>query len=173
MADEEQGYGFQVVNPITQSQQPVAQKKEEDNPLLELLKRGDMLKIIQEYLQDKNIPASASEKFWGIHSKFLAISFFDKTDVEDLHLMAENVELIDIMSHPPQEYTWDKMQDFEQVKIFLLAQIRRSIGTTQGRVNERTLQNTQIGHMITTQVGGGAGQPSGGGLKGTMQRIFG
>ena len=164
-------YGFQVVNPITQATQPSQSnyRREEENPLMQLLSRSDMLKIIQEYLEDKKIPIKETEDFWGIHSKFLSISFFNREDVDDILLVRENVELIDIMSKPPEDYTWARMQNFEQMKIFVRSQIKRSVG--DGTTNERKLQNTQIGQMITTS----SGMPtqSRTGLKGTIQKIFG
>lgn len=173
MVDEtkEDGYGFKFVNPLAPQQQQQQQRggSQEDNALLNLLSRSDMLKVIQEYLDDKNIPLDEKGKFWGVHSKFLSISFFNRDDIEDLLLVCENVELIDIMSKPPEDYTWDKMQSFEQMKLLVRTQIKRSVG--DGSTNERKLQNTQIGQMITTPTS----EPSarGGGIRGTLQKIFG
>ena len=163
--DEMNPYGFRIVNPVGVQDDVVGKQ---DNSFMNLLSKNDMLKVIQEYLEDKNVPVDERRRFWGVHSKFLPISFFNKEDVEDILLVAENIELIDIMSRPPEDYTWEKMQSFEQMKLFLRTQIKRSVGDSS--TNERKLQNTQIGQMITTPV---SSPGRGGGIRGTLQKIFG
>lgn len=168
MSDE--NYGYQVVNPVDEITQQ-RNREQSESFLQQIMNRGEMLKVIQEYLDDFNIPDDMKRTFWGINSKFLSITFLKPDDEEDLRLLMENSKLTDIMSQPPEDFTWKSRQDYNQLAFLFAVQSRRSMGTRQGVVNERTLQNTQIGHMITTNVGGQQGRAPG--LRGTMQKIFG
>jgi hypothetical protein len=168
MADQtnKSGYGFEVVNPYQ-----AASKPDENSALSMMFKKDDMLRIIQEYLNDVNIPDASKKRFYGLNSKFLPITFFDKEDVEDMIIMQENAELIEIMRQPPQAYTFDMMQSFEQDKILLKIQIKRAIGSSNNRSNERILQNTQISQLISSQTDNRPG--AAGGIKGMINKVFG
>jgi hypothetical protein len=169
------GYGYEIMDaePVVgedEGQGLVRGERRGVSPIQQMINPNDMLKVIQEYLKEEGMPSLARDKFWGLNTKFLSITFFDKKDVEDLRLMSANAELIEIMSKPVEDYDWEKMQFFKQQDIMVFAQGSRSVGAPQGRMNERTLQNTQIGQMIHTRGGGGVPQR---GFKGAINKIFG
>lgn len=163
--NQQNDYGLEFVNPVSDHQIQGSPPP----PFMDLMRNNDMLKVIKEYLEDDSIPKDKSKKFWGIHTKFVPISFFLKEDLEEIGLSAENMELIEIMSKPPEDFTWEEMQDNEQRRFFLKTQVRRSIGSPKIIHNERTMQNTQIGQMISTP----SSMPGQGGIRGFVNKIFG
>jgi len=130
-----------------------------------------MLRIIQEYIKDEGVPAATKLKFYGLNSKMLPLTFFEKDDLEEMELIQENTQLIEIMSKPPQAYTFDQMQSFEQDKALLRINIKRAIGSAKGVQNERTLQNTQINQMISSATNTAPGATTG--IKGAINKVFG
>jgi hypothetical protein len=165
-SNQQGSYGFEVVNPYQAASKP----GDDNSPLSLMMRKDDMLRIIQEYLKDAGVPKDQLE-FWGLNSKFLPITFLTKDDVEEFTILQENAELINIMSKPPQEYTFAMMQNFEQQKAFQKIQINRAIGISTGRNNERTLQNTQISQAIMSQTNTAPG--GGGGIRGAFAKMFG
>ena len=63
-----------------------------------------------------------------------------------------NVLRIDaLMSQPAHQLTFEQSHQLDQIQLYFFLQAKRAIGTTQHKVNERTLQVTQIGQTISTQ----------------------
>jgi hypothetical protein len=115
---------------------------------------GDQVKLVQEYLEDNKIPREDKivKEFWGILSKFQSLSFNEPEDNEVLIHDFEAEILNFLSSIPEDEYTFQVRQIIGNIRMIFLANLRRSVGTKTNKVNERTLQNTQIRQTFGVQV---------------------
>lgn len=137
----------------------------------------DMVKLARLFL-DENIPEGARkhpiiQKFWGLMSKSIVLSFLDANDIPQFEAYFEQAKIKFLMSVPPYEYGFEEMQLFDQVKLYWVASIRRAKGADRNRLNERVIQGGQLHHIIRTNTegfsGGGGG---GGGFFSKIRNIF-
>ena len=141
--------------------------QEQDNGLFSA---NNDLKVIQEYNREENMPSQVKQKFWALASKSIKLGFWDKEDFEILFLHNNIINMGEIMSKPRHGYTFENMQDANQMDLMLFADFKRGIGMEKYRINERTLQATSVTQSIQ---GGGAGNRKRGGVMSGIKSFFG
>lgn len=116
-----------------------------------LLMQKEYLDVLKHYTDDETIPKDVSGSKWAIFGKGLQLTFLEERDLPIID-MFNNILRIDALMHQPaHKLTFEQSHQLDQTQLYFYLQAKRAIGTTQGKVNERTLQVTQIGQQISTQ----------------------
>ena len=116
-----------------------------------LLMQKEYLDVLKHYTDDETIPKEVSGSKWAIFGKGLQLTFLEERDLPVID-MFNNILRIDALMHQPShKLTFEQSHQLDQTQLYFYLQAKRAIGTTQGKVNERTLQVTQIGQTISTQ----------------------
>jgi len=116
-----------------------------------LLLQKEHLDILKHYTTDEVIPPEVKSSKWSVFGKSLQLTFLEEKDLPIID-MFNNVLRIDALTNQPaHQLTFEQSHHLDQTQLFFYLQAKRAIGTTQGKVNERTLQVTQIGQSISHQ----------------------
>lgn len=142
------------------------------SPMDRMFQTQNVKEVIQEYLKE-TIPEE--KKFWGLRSNSITLGFNDGESKTDYLIEFELMKLNNIMEAPPEDYTWEKMQDFNQLRFNLLSRINRSILRPSGGMNERTAQISQVSQNISSSTLNNAGGGSGvmGELRAGIRKVLG
>lgn len=104
-----------------------------------------------ESILKEDIPASKKkdkreliDDFFSTINRNLKLSFFDETDVFIIESLFRDAIINLKMSRPSYEYDFDDMQLINQLKTTLRASLKRSVGMSTNKMNERSLQSSQI-----------------------------
>lgn len=112
----------------------------------------EYLEFVKHYSEDETIPKKVKQSKWGQFGKALQYTFLETSDIpltDDFN----NILRIDaLMVKPPHLITFDDVHDLDQTQLYFWLTAKRAIGTNREKMNERTLQNTQISQAINTQV---------------------
>lgn len=115
-----------------------------------LMMNKDTLEVIKHYTENEFIDADIKTSKWAIFGRALPLTFLEERDLPIID-MFNNVLRIDALTNlPPHTLTFEQTHQLDQTQLFFYLQAKRAIGTVQGKVNERTLQVTQIGQTINT-----------------------
>jgi len=111
--------------------------------------------ISDEDLRD--VDPELRKRFWLVFDKELALSNFDKQDLEWLMLAFDCAKIDYMMSKYEDEIDFKKLQHLDMIKLKFIAKLRRSVG---GMMRERALfaQQHQIKQVMVSE----KDQPSGG-----------
>lgn len=143
----------------------------------DLFQGQDLVKLVRTYLEEDQPEAfkenALFKEFWAILGKNLKLSFLDpKTDAEDLEMLFDMSKMNYIMSKPAFDFTWEDMQLLEQLKINFIACVKRAIGTTGHRFNERIILGGTINQVIRSNTESIRAGDSGGGILARIKNIF-
>ena len=148
--------------PAPQQQQVISQQK----PMWE---ERDYLGFVKHYSEDDVIPDDLKKKSWAVFSKSLIYTFLENEDMPMVDIYNTLIRLDSQISRPAHLMNFKEMSGHDQVSLYLFTSAKRAIGTNREKMNERTLQNTQIGQSISTQ---NSISPPQGGIRGFLKKIF-
>ena len=151
--------------------------QEQDDALKEaedLFQGQDMARLAKLYLQE-SVPAKIKthelfKDFWAVHGNTLKLTFLTEDDVDLFELRFRKCVALWKMSKATYEFTFDDMQLIEQLRFYMVATLKRSVGRDRHIINERTMQSTHISQNIRSNT---EKQTSGGsGFMGKMRSLF-
>lgn len=116
-----------------------------------LLNQKDFLEVLKHYTEDDMIPKEVTTSKWSIFGKGLQLTFLEEKDLPIIDVFNNVLRIDTLMSMPSHLLTFEHSHQMDQTQLYMFIQAKRAIGTTQGKVNERTLQVTQIAQSINTQ----------------------
>ncbi len=114
----------------------------------------EYLEVLKHYTEDDTIPDAVKKSRWAIFGKNIALTFLEEKDLPVIDMYSHILRIDALMGQPQHKMTFEQSHILDQEQMFLYTQAKRAIGTHQGKVNERTLQVTQIGQQISTQTVG-------------------
>lgn len=123
----------------------------------------EYLDVLKHYGDDDNIPKEVKKSKWAIFGRALTYTFLEEKDLPMIDIFSNILRIDSLITQPPHRITFGEVEQLDQTQAYFFFTAKRAIGTTRDKMNERTLQNTQIGQSIATQTGGGQ-QRSGGGF---------
>lgn len=139
--------------PFTPEQlQALTGSNDEQAAAKSLYDSGDMSKLIETYMA-VDIPKDAKEhilfrEFWAVLDRTIKLTFFTPEDVEDCELLFEVAKVDFLQSKPAYKYSFDDIKHLDQLKIYFIAAIKRSVGTGQHRFNDRIILGGTINQTI-------------------------
>lgn len=111
----------------------------------------EYLDVLKHYTDDDTIPQKVKQSKWGIFGKGLQLTFLEEKDLPLIDMFNQILRIDALMAKPAHRLTFEESHQLDQIQLYFYLQAKRAIGTNQGKVNERTLQVTQIGQSISTQ----------------------
>ncbi|KKK87800.1 hypothetical protein LCGC14_2749630 [marine sediment metagenome] len=140
--------------PISQGYDPYAQAQQQ-----QMLLQKEYLDVLKHYSQDESIPEEVTKSRWAIFGKGLSLTFLDEKDLPIIDMFNNILRINSLINQPAHRISFEETNQLDQTQLYFYLQAKRAIGTNQGKVNERTLQVTQIGQSISTQTMNGPQQP--------------
>jgi hypothetical protein len=133
----------------------------------DLFKSQDMVKLIKTYL-DEEAPLEMRENciykyMWGTLSKSIKLTFLTEKDFDYFESMFNQSKITYLMSIPANKYSFQDMLLFDQLKIIYLCAIKRSIGSSTHKFNERIILGGTINQTIRSNTETLKGVNNGGG----------
>ena len=125
----------------------------------DLAKQKEFLDVLKHYAEDETIPKDVKNSKWAIFGKGLSLTFLEEKDLPIIDMFNQILRIDVLMNQPAHLLTFEQTHQLDQTQLYFYLQAKRAIGTSQGKVNERTLQVTQIGQQISTQTMNGPQQP--------------
>lgn len=135
-----------------------------------LLTQKDFLEVLKHYTEDETIPKHITTSKWAIFGKGLQLTFLEEKDLPIIDIFNNILRIDTLMSQPAHKLTFEHSQQMDQTQLYFFLQAKRAIGTHQGKVNERTLQVTQIAQSISTQAI--SGQQKSGNMMAKLRQMF-
>ena len=135
-----------------------------------LLTQKDFLEVLKHYTEDEMIPKEVTESKWAIFGKGLQLTFLEEKDLIMIDLFNNVLRMDTLMSVPAHKLTFEHSHQMDQTQLYFFIQAKRAIGTNQGKINERTLQVTQIAQSINTQAV--SGQQKSSNMMAKLRSIF-
>lgn len=117
------------------------------------------LEVLKHYTEDEHIPKDIKTSRWGIFGKGLQLTFLEEKDLPMIDMFNNILRINALTNKPAHKLTFEETNGLDQTQLYFYLQAKRAIGTNQGKVNERTLQVTQIGQQISTNTNVNANQP--------------
>jgi hypothetical protein len=106
------------------------------------------LDIIKHYIEEPNIPQKIKEREWSITSRSMINNFFEEKDLPLLDCFLQIFKIEEMISKPAHLLTQAGVNEISKIEHYGYLAAKRSIGFKGDRVNERSLQNTQIHQSI-------------------------
>ena len=115
-----------------------------ENQNSEIFLQSEMWKAIEKILEDR-IPMEKLKNtdLWVVLSNSLKLTFLDNTDLYMFNNLFEAEICRYIRSLPPEKQNFTTHSVIGQARILFEANIRRSVGTPTGKINERIAIITQ------------------------------
>ena len=132
-------------------QQPAATDPYLGMQAYDLAKQKEFLDVLKHYAEDETIPKEVKDSKWSIFGKGLSLTFLEEKDLPMIDMFNNILRIDTLMNQPAHKLTFEESHQLDQTQLYFYLQAKRAIGTSQGKVNERTLQVTQIGQQISTQ----------------------
>ena len=139
-------------------------------PAQNLFNQKDFLEVLKHYTEDDMIPKEVTESKWSIFGKGLQLTFLEEKDLPIIDLFNNVLRMDTLMSQPAHKLTFEHSHQMDQTQLYFFIQAKRAIGTNQGKINERTLQVTQIAQSINTQAV--SGQQKSSNMMAKLRSIF-
>lgn len=131
----------------------------------------EYLEFVKHYSEDETIPTQIKGTRWGIFGKALIYTFLDDKDLIMVDYYSKILRCDSLMEQPPHKISWVESGNLDQQEFYMYLSAKRAIGTNREKMNERTLQNTQIMQSIAAQTTGIKRQ-SGGGFFSRLKNVF-
>jgi len=129
----------------------------------------EYLEFVKHYAEDDNIPQSVKGSKWSIFGKALTYTFLEERDLPLIDIFSNILRIDSLITQPAHKITFDEVHKLDQSQFYMFLTAKRAIGTDREKMNERTLQNTQIGQNISSQSGQ---RPTGGGFFSRLRRAL-
>src|SRR3990167_4495484 len=130
----------------------------------------EYLEFVKHYSEDDTIPSETKTSNWGIFGKALIYTFLDEKDLYIVDLYSNILRIDSLITQPPHKITFEAVHGLDQAQFYIYLSAKRAIGTNREKMNERTLQNTQIAQSIATQTAGM--RKAGGGFISKLRSVF-
>ncbi len=115
-----------------------------DNQNAEIFLQSEMWKAIEKILDDKiAVEKLKDSDLWVVLSNSLKLTFLDNTDLYMFQNLFEAAVCQYIRSLPPEKQNFKVHCAIGQARMLFEANIRRSVGTPTGKINERIAIITQ------------------------------
>ena|SRR3990167_6659635 len=129
---------------------------EEQEPLVapkqSIWDQKEYLEFVKHYSEDETIPLTIKTGKWGIFGKALQYTFLEEGDIPLIDIFNNTLRIDALMAKPAHMITFEEVHTLDQTQLYFWLTAKRAIGTNREKMNERTLQNTQISQAINTQV---------------------
>lgn len=135
-----------------------------------MLTQKDFLEVLKHYTEDEMIPDDITKSKWAIFGKGLQLTFLEEKDLPIIDIFNNILRIDTLMSQPAHKLTFEQSHQMDQTQLYFFLQAKRAIGTNQGKINERTLQVTQISQAISTQAI--SGQQKQGNMMARLRAMF-
>lgn len=112
----------------------------------------EYLEFVKHYSEDETIPSTIKNSKWGIFGKALQYTFLEEGDIGLIDIFNNILRIDALMVKPAHMITFEEVHALDQTQLYFWLTAKRAIGTNREKMNERTLQNTQISQAISTQV---------------------
>ena len=112
----------------------------------------EYLEFVKHYSEDEIIPDEVKKSKWGIFGKALTYTFLEETDLPIIDIFSQLFRIDSLVTQPPHRITFHETTQISQSHFYMFLTAKRAIGTNREKMNERTLQNTQIAQTIGSQV---------------------
>lgn len=109
------------------------------------------LDIIKHYSDESDIPIELQKRQWSIFNKNFTNTFLEEQDMVMVGINLEHLKIKELMSKPAYLLTFKEINELDKMVFHAFLKAKRAIGTNKDKMNERTLQNTQISQSIGTQ----------------------
>lgn len=113
----------------------------------------EYLEFVKHYSEDEVIPKSIKESKWGIFGKALTYTFLEERDLGLIDMFSNILRIDSLVVQPAHKITFEEVHALDQSQFYMYLTAKRAIGTNREKMNERTLQNTQIAQTIASQIG--------------------
>ena len=144
-----------------QEQAPEQRQYYEDQQSLkaaeDLYSTTDMVKLAKLYLNEDGAPEQLKQspfykRFWGIFSTSPKLTFLRRDNkYDDIQEFQSDFKVSRhkyIMSIAPYAWTWNDSLNMDQAEIYFKSTLRRSAGSPNHIINERTMLATTISQNI-------------------------
>lgn len=155
--------------------QPIQFQDYEEPPRQEMPRQSiwdtkEYLEFVKHYSQDEHIPEEIKKSKWGIFGKALIYTFLEEKDLYVVDLFSNILRIDALITQPAHKITFNEVHGLDQSQFYMYLSAKRAIGSNREKMNERTLQNTQIAQSIATQTA--IARKSGGGLLSRFRNAF-
>lgn len=152
------------------------EQQEQEQPQQELPRQNiwdtkEYLEFVKHYSEDENIPIGIKGSNWANFSKSLLYTFLEEKDLAVIDSFSTIFRIDCLISKPAHRITLAETYNLDQIQFHTYLQAKRAIGTNREKMNERTLQNTQIAQSIATQTAN-VRKAGGGGFFSKLRRVF-
>lgn len=133
----------------------------------------DLSAALKEIINDEVVENKVKDTaLWAIISKSLKLTFLDENDAIIWRHRFQEEKIRFRAQIPEANYNKETAYLLFNLELIFMANIKRAVGTTQNRMNERMAQLSHFKYNTTiTQAGGGPGVI--GGVKNVFRRAFG
>ncbi len=145
-AEPVQQDGLTQPQPVQQGYDPYAQMQQQ-----QMLLQKEYLDVLKHYSEDDSIPKEVTASKWSIFGKGLPLTFLEERDLPIIDMFNNILRINSLMNQPAHRISFEETNQLDQTQLYFYIQAKRAIGSTRGKMNERTLQVTQIGQTISTQ----------------------
>ena len=121
------------------------------------------LEVLKHYSDESLIPPDLKKREWSVFGKALINTFLTEKDLPMIDIYSQILRIDEMQSKPAHLLTFEEVNNLDKMNFYLFLNAKRAIGIEGNKMNERTLQNTQIGQQISTQIIG-TKKPSGGNI---------
>ena len=130
-----------------------------DMAALNYANEKQFLDVIKHYTEDDMVPEKVKKSQWSIFGRTLSLTFLEENDLPIIDMFTNILRIDTLTSQPAHRLTFEQTHQMDQTQLFFYIQAKRAIGSNKGKMNERTLQVTQIGQNISTQTMNNAPRP--------------
>lgn len=109
------------------------------------------LDVLKHYTEEEIIPKEIKNTEWSVFGKAMPLTFLEEADLPMIDMFAQVLRIGTLMNSPAHKLGFQDSHNLDQTQLYTYLQAKRAIGTNKGKMNERTLQVTQIGQSISTQ----------------------
>jgi hypothetical protein len=163
----------QFDNTLDEINQNYVERSYLDRDRYDLINKGDMLQIFRFILEDKldGIDEKRKRLFFSSTGKAIHSTFLEKEDQLNMSFEFEYSNLLWAMNRPRCNKDIKDIITTNEMRMHLLAGVRRSQGFQQNKTNVLTLMSTIFRHNVNTISDMGTGS-SGGGLMSRLGGLF-
>lgn len=130
----------------TQPEYREPQREEEQS----IWEEKQFLEVLKHYSEDTLIPKKFKDRQWVVFGKSMVNTFMTEKDLPMVDAYTQILKINEMQRKPAHLLTFKEVHELDMMAFHMFLTARRAIGTQNGTVNERTLQNTQIAQNIST-----------------------
>lgn len=109
------------------------------------------LDFVRHYSEDEVIPQEVKTTKWAVFGRTMVYTFMNETDMPMVDIFSNILKIDTLMARPPHLINYNDIDQLDQTQLYFWLSAKRAIGTDKDKMNERTLQQTQIAQSINMQ----------------------